>query len=180
MRFIFIVFILLDFFWSLSYAQTNRNINISKAIEKLSIDTLLRVPLKGTIYNNNHFTVLKLCDLDSKGYWIDSSKRIELVKGNQKVASFSLPIPDIGIKNFSVDEIQQTKTGFIIVATWGGGNDLYGREFHFIYKNKQFYFYMLMLKHYSANLGQEIRSTKKIAPLLPVDKFNFFKYLKNE
>lgn len=146
----------------------------------LSVDTLSQLSLKNSHYGNIKFKVLQLCDIDSSGYWIDTTRRIDLTKRQTVVASFRLPISDVDIVNFSVSKISETDSGFKIVVNWGRGNNLYGRSFYFVFVGSKFYFSKLERKVYNQDSQKEKKTTIKIVPPIPIENFDIFKYLNNE
>ena len=158
--------------------QNNEKNKNTKGV--IPMDTLSILQLTNNQYGSSNYKVLRLCNLDSNGYWIDSTRRIELTRDNKTLVSFSLPVPDEEVKNFSVSRIAETKSGFIIVADWGGGNYFFGRKFYFNFRDNQFYLDSLKMNSHVQEPEKETCVTKKISPPIPIDKFGIFQYLENE
>ncbi len=161
---------------SVQYGSSNRSTKDGTPI----IDTLSIVSLKNKQYEGVDYKVLRLCNLDSSGYWIDTSRRIELTRENKTVVSISLPIPDEDLKNFSITKLEETDSGFKVVANWGGGNNFYGREFCFTFKGEQFYLDSLKMSSYTQEPEKENKTIKTISPSIPIDAFDIFQYFENE
>ena len=140
------------------------------------VDTLSMLQLNNKIYSGSDYKVLELYDLDSQGYDIDSTRRIELTRDNKTLATISLPT-SCEVNNFGIDTIMETKSGFRINVSWGGGNWIYTIDFYFVFKNNQFY--LNKVKHilYRQNLDKEIKTIKKINPPILMDKFDILQYL---
>ncbi len=176
-----LIYIILSVFCVSCNGQNIQNSEKNKSTRGAKLmDTLSILPLISKQYSNSDYKVLRLCNLDGEGYQIKSTERLEMTQQNKVVASISLPIPDEDIKNFSVSKIEETDGGFKIVTDWGGGNYFYGREFYFTFKNSQFYLDSLKVKSYTQEPEKETKTTKKISPQIPIDKFNILLYLENE
>ena len=106
----------------------------TSSILALRIDTVSMLQLRNKIYGDSDYKVLRLFDLDNEGYDIGSTSRIELTENNNIVVSLLFPRPDAEPANFGVDTIMETKNGFKIIFSWGGGNYFYRREFYFVFK----------------------------------------------
>lgn len=159
--------------------QNIQNTKKKNTKEVLSIDTLSVLPLTNKQYGSSHYKILRLCNLDSEGYQIVSTKRIELSEGNKTVASISLPVPDEEVKNFSVTKVAETKHGFKIAINWGGGNYIYDIEFYFAFRGHQFYLESIITNNYGPD-KKGVRITKRISPPAPIDEFNMLYYINNE
>jgi hypothetical protein len=90
-----------------------------------------------------------------------------------------LPVPDEDVKNFSVNEIIETESGFKIAVNWGGGNYFYSRNFYFTFKENQFYFDSIKINNYIQDTDKKINTTKIISPSISIDKFDILLYLEN-
>lgn len=152
--------------------------NNSKVQKVTSIDTASVLLLQNKHYNPFSYNVLRLelSNLDKSGYRI---KKIVLNRDNKTIGSILLPNSE-DVKNFSISKIAETRSGFKIVVDWGGGNYFYQRVFYFAFKDKQFYFVGLEMKSYEQDTEKEIKTTKKISPPIPINKFDIINYLDNE
>ncbi len=144
--------------------------------EATPIDTISILPLRDKQYVSNNYKVLQLCNLDSVGYRNKSTSRIELTKKNITITSILLPIPDEEVKNFSVTKIGETKDGFEVAVSWGGGNNIYDTDFSFAFRGGQFYLDEIKTYRYGADI-EVIRTTKKINPPIPINKIKINDYL---
>jgi hypothetical protein len=86
-----------------------------------SIDTITRLEL------SNRLEVLLI---NCKDTFCD---RIEIFDTTQQIGRILLPIPDLEVKNFQIDNLEETKSGFRLTVSWGGGRNFYGRVFYFEY-----------------------------------------------
>lgn len=139
-------------------------------------DTLSILPLMSEAYGNTNYKLLQLCSLDSKGYQIISTRRIELIQESKLIASISLPIADEDVKNFSIKKIAETKKGFEVVINWGGGKNIYDVKFNFIFRDHQFYLDEVLTSKYGPDTD-EATLLKKINPPISIDKFKIIDYL---
>lgn len=174
-----IIYITLSIFCVSCNGQNVQHKSNNRKIEKVTtIDTISILPLKNKCYSPFSYVILRLelSDFDKSGHRI---KKIVINQGNKTVASVLLPNSE-DIKNFSISEIVEIERGFKIVADWGGGNYFYGREFYFTFKANQFYFDSLEMKSYIQEPEKETKKTKKIIPLIPINKFDIIRYLDNE
>lgn len=142
-------------------------------------DTISILTLRNIVYGHVNYSVVRLQDINRDSNIVDSTKRIELLKDNKAVADIFLPGSE-EIKNFSVDNISETKEGFKIAVNWGGGNNFYSREFDFKFAAKQFYLACVKVGHYAQNSDKETVTKNKIRPLIAIEKFNIGRYIDNE
>ncbi|MBN9482608.1 MAG: hypothetical protein J0H46_04610 [Bacteroidetes bacterium] len=140
-------------------------------------DTVAKLLLNRKTYDNDRLSILELYSLGKDGYRIDSSHALFFVIGNKKIASFRLPIPDDEVKNFQVGKITETKNGFKMDVTWGGGENIYRIDLYFIYRDRYFYLYLIKKNHFMLSSQKEMNSEKKLKHLVPIDKVDIFKYL---
>ena len=144
--------------------------------EATPIDTISILPLRDKQYVSNNYKVLQLCNLDGVGYRNKSTRRIVLTKKYIIIASILLPIPDEEVKNFSVTKIAETKNGFEVAVSWGGGNNIYDVDFSFAFRGGQFYLDEIKTDKYGADI-EVIRTTKKINPPILINKIKINDYL---
>lgn len=111
-------------------------------------------------------------------------KDLNIVVGNEVVAKIELPIPDSEAKNFSLNSVKKTKTGFEMKAEWGGGLYHYEVEFDFRCKENSFYLYKVKNENFSTKNPDsgsywDEKETKitKFEPNLPIEKFVMLDYL---
>lgn len=139
----------------------------------ISTDSLIIVNLTGKIFLNDKIKILHINYIDK------SLEKIEIFKNNKLISSIILPKADEEIKNFSLNEINETKEGFNIFVSWGGGNDFYTRKFNFKYLDGKFY-----LNQYekTKSIPEDIKNSKKeivIIPNVNIDSLNLIIYLEN-
>jgi hypothetical protein len=91
-----------------------------------------------------------------------------------------MPVPDIDVKNFSLNEIKETKVGFMFSVDWGGGNYFYGRKFSFVFRANEFFFDNIEANRYVQEASSEIKTTRKIEPNISMRRFMVTDYIKNE
>ena len=87
-------------------------------------------------------------------------------------------------KNFSLNAVEKTETGFEINVNWGGGLYHYEIQFNFRCKANNFYLYQVKKVSFSTtnpdsgNLqDKKVSKVTKIQPNLPIQKFVMTKYL---
>lgn len=123
------IYALIIFLICLSCNAHKKNVGFTvKALEILqekNIDTICVVELKNKQYKNDKIQLLELYDT------IKGMKSIEMRNDAVVLNTINLPNSD-DVKNFSIDSIFETKKGFDILASWGGGQYFYKRNFSFI------------------------------------------------
>jgi len=139
------------------------------------MDTFSMLPLMNKIYNGYDYKILYLCTVDSVGYQIDSTNRIELTLDDKILASILLPINEI--LGFGVDSIRETGKGFMIYVSWGGGNYYYEGHYDFVYRDNHFYFDRIKMYIWTPDDVDNSHGIKKIRPPLDIDKFDIYQYL---
>lgn len=161
------------FFVSVSCnSQANRDGigSFTKNNQSLALDTLSSLRLE------DGFAVIHLFLKDS------SNDIIQIVKGTIIIGELSLPIPDVEVKNLSVDKIEKTKTGFVLAVKWGGGKNFYGRDFYFEFNEieKSFYLESIRKTNYTLESHIEESTQEEMNPPLRVDKIDLSKFIVNE
>ncbi len=104
-----------------------------------------------------------------------------LVQTRANVITIDLPSSDNEIKNFSVDSFKETKTGFSITCSYGGGKDYYSREFFFEIdtSNDAVSFYKLKGSYSNYAIHEKQKGEKLIEPKINLSDFKLFSYLEN-
>ncbi len=179
-RYIYIIWLI----WTCSSCQErtsqHQHKNIDRISQKLkSGDTLSILSLQNKKSNFLNYSVIliRLSDLDKSGYRI---KIITVTKNNnEKMATIVLPNSE-DVKNFSISKIEQTVTGFKIIANWGGGNYFYRREFYFTNRMNEIYLDSINMNSYIHESEIQNNETKIINPPIPINKFEILNYLNNE
>lgn len=170
------IYILIIFLICLSCNANKKNINFTEKIEILqekNIDTICVVEFKNKQYKNDKIQLLELYDT------IKGMKSIEVINDAVVLNTIELPNSE-DVKNFSIDSIFETKKGFDILASWGGGQYFYRRIFSFIYKNDRFYFYCIARENYKENSNKEVSNIERIMPMIPLNKFDITYYIDND
>ena len=108
--------------------------------------------------------------------------RIEVFKQDSEVAVIWLPINDLEVKNFSVEEIEKTKSGFLLMVSWGGGKDFYSRVYYFDFNSNNMELFLTKVDLARIEMGSESEvSRKKVleTPIL-VQRLKLVEFMENE
>ena len=105
---------------------------------------------------------------------------VNILVGDDVVARIELP-KEGEVKNFSVNDIKKTKSGFVIETDWGASMYHYEVQFDFRCRRKRFYLYRvthvsLLTKHPEKGFW-DTTVTKITKPNLPIEKFVMTRYL---
>lgn len=110
-------------------------------------------------------------------------KDLNVVVADEAVSKIELP-KESEAKNFSLNAVEKSETGFEIEVDWGGGLDHY--EIQFIFRCKENNFYLVEVKKVSFSttnpgsgnfLDKKESKVTKIEPNLPIEKFVMTDYL---
>ena len=110
----------------------------------------------------------------------DEGARI-LVQTIDSVITIDLPLTDSEVKNFSVDSFKETKDGFSIATSYGGGKNYYSRKFFFEIdaSNDEIFFYKLKGSYSNYTTHEKQNGEKLIDPKISLSNFNLLSYLEN-
>jgi hypothetical protein len=108
---------------------------------------------------------------------------LNLVVGEDVIAKVELP-KESEVKNFSLNAVEKTETGFEIKVDWGGGLDHFEIQLNFTCKENNFYLYEVTNVSFSTTnpgsghfLDKKGSKVTKIEPNLPIEKFVMTDYL---
>ena len=103
------------FFWLLLYTFSQaKSINFrQQKISSQGVDTLSIITLNDKIFKSSSYKILHISISDS------NHEMIQILRHKSIFATLKLPLADIDVKNFSVNKIEQTKSGFQIGVDWG-------------------------------------------------------------
>ncbi|WP_243347616.1 hypothetical protein [Parabacteroides sp. FAFU027] len=135
-----------------------------------AVDVLKNVALKNDIYFK------AICKVQLVYSDKSNRKYIQLSQDNKLTTSIRLPIPDDEVKNFSVDKIEETNTGFKLNVSWGDMYYYYNREFYFCFINKKFYLSEIKVRDKIYDPQKTINKVQKLNKPVPIEKFNIFQY----
>ena len=134
-------------------------------IEKTSLstdnkrwDVWQRLTLKGQLYGKRCYQIRYVRDHNDafrRGY-------IFFLDGKTSFASLKLPLADDECKNFSVDSLMQTKRGFILLISWGGGRYLYNMEYIFRYRQGSFFLDKIITRLFQPEEDEEKTTYKRM------------------
>jgi len=107
---------------------------------------------------------------------------LNIVVGDEVISKIELPNPQV--KNFSLNSMEKTKSGFEIKVDWGGGLYHYEVQFSFRCKANDFYLYRVKKNSFSTThpdsgnfLDKKKSKVTKIEPNMPIEKFVMANYL---
>ena len=110
-------------------------------------------------------------------------KDLNIVVGDEVISKIELP-NESEAKNFSLNAVEKTETGFKTKVEWGGGLYHYEIEFNFRCKENNFFLYEVRKKSFSTTnpdrgnmWDKEESKVTKIEPNLPIEKFVLIDYL---
>ena len=108
---------------------------------------------------------------------------LNIVVGDDVVSKIELP-KESEAKNFSLNALEKTETGFEIKVNWGGGLYHYEIQFNFRCKENNFYLYRVNKVSFSTTnpasgnfLDKKESKVTEIEPNLPIEKFVMMQYL---
>jgi len=181
MRIIIIFTVILSLLFISCNKQSNQinysnNNTVSNAIS-IKADTMLVKSLTNKQYGKDKYTILKLYDLDSNGYY--TARRLELIKNSKLISSIPIPSPE-DVKNFEILKIEETNQGFFISIFWGGGNNMYNHIYYFVFIDEQFYLNKIEKEHQfkaSNNDFDEESKTIDVKNKISFSEFRIIDYL---
>ena len=103
--------------------------------------------------------------------------KILLIKKDKKLISKTLPSAD-DIKNLNIN-INKYRIGFILKAQYGGGDNIYNRNFYFKWTKGSFFLYKIVGTHVKPNFAKSITTIKNILPFINIRDFNIQCFLEN-
>lgn len=103
--------------------------------------------------------------------------KILLIKKDKKLISKTLPSAD-DIKNLNIN-INKYRIGFILKAQYGGGDNIYNRNFYFKWTKGSFFLYKIVGTHVKPNFAKSIITIKNILPFTNIRDFNIKYFLEN-
>lgn len=110
-------------------------------------------------------------------------KDLNIVVGNEVISRIELP-KESEAKNFSLNSVEKTETGFETKVDWGGGLYHYEIQFNFRCKENNFYLYELTKVSFSTTnpgsgnfLDKKESKVTSIEPNVPIEKFVMTDYL---
>ncbi len=105
------------------------------------------------------------------------TKILLIKKDKKKLISKTLPSAD-DIKNLNIN-INKYRTGFILKAQYGGGDNFYNRDFYFKWIKGSFFLYKIVGTHAKPNFTKNIITVKNILPFINIRDFNIQCFLEN-
>ena len=87
---------------------------------------------------------------------------IHFSSGKTRFATIKLPLADFECKNFCVDSLMQTKRGFILLISWGGGKYLYNMEYIFRYRQASFFLDEIITRLFQPEEDEEKTTYKRM------------------
>jgi len=113
----------------------------------------------------------------------DNPKDLNIVVGDEAISKIELP-KESEAKNFSLNAVEKTETGFELIVEWGGGLYHYETQFNFRCKENNFYLYEVRKVSFSTTnpasgnfLDKKESKVIEIEPNLPIEKFVMTQYL---
>lgn len=110
-------------------------------------------------------------------------KDLNILFEDQVISKIELP-KESEAKNFSLNAVEKTESGFETKVAWGGGLHHYEIQFNFRCKENNFYLYEVQKVSFSTTnpgsgnfLDKKESKVTKIEPNLPIEKFVMTEYL---
>lgn len=145
----------------LCFALQGQGINIGKpssSADNKRWDVWQRLTLKGQLYGKKTYQIRYTRDTNDefrRGY-------IHFSSGKTRFATIKLPLADFECKNFCVDSLIQTKRGFILLISWGGGRYLYNMEYIFRYRQGSFFLDKIITRLFQPEEDEEKTTYKRM------------------
>ena len=145
----------------LCFALQGQGINIgnpSLSADNKRWDVWQTLALKGPLYGKRCYQIRYVrdnYDTFRRGY-------ILFLDGKTSFASLKLPLADDECKNFSVDSLMQTKRGFMLLVTWGGGKYLYTLKYIVRYRQASFFLDSIITQLYEPEKGRKKTTYKRM------------------
>ena len=143
------------------FAMQGQCINIGKpslSADNKRWDVWQRLTLKGKLYGKKTYQIRYVRDTNDefrRGY-------IHFSSGKTRFATIKLPLADFECKNFCVDSIIQTKRGFMLLISWGGGKYLYNMEYIFRYRQGSFFLDKIITRLFQPEEDEEKTTYKRM------------------
>lgn len=159
-------------------ATTFENSPVTRVVDQKNIRTL-------DCLNPNEYRFVVVANPNRKK---DSDfvipKDLNIVVGDEVIFKINLPKVDSEVKNFKLNSVEKTETGFEMKAD--GGGDLYHYKIQFNFRCKGHNFYLYEVKKISFSTtnpdsgnfwDKEESQVSRIEPNLPIEKFVMTDYL---
>lgn len=121
-------------------------------------DVWQELTLKGQLYGKKTYQIRYVRDTNDefrRGY-------IHFSSAKTRFATLKLPLADFECKNFCVDSIIQTKRGFMLLISWGGGQYLYNMEYIFRYRQGSFFLDEIITRLFQPEEDEEKTTYKRM------------------
>ena len=159
-------------------ATPSQNSSVTKVVDEKTARTL-------DCRRANEYSFVIVENPSRKVYSDPSNpKDLNIAVGDKVISKIKLPKVDSEAKNFSLNSVEKTETGFEIKVEWGGGLYHYEIQFNFICKENNFYLYEVRKESFSTtnpesgNFWDKKESkVTRIDPNLPIEKFVMTDYL---
>src|ERR1041385_5198568 len=158
-------------------ASTLQNPSVTKVVDEKTARTL-------DCRNANEYRLVVVENPDRrKDSDPDNPEDLNVVVGDQVISKIELP-NESEAKNFSLNAVEKTETGFEINVEWGSGVNHYEIQFNFRCKENSFYLYEVKKVSFSTTnpasgnfLDKKESKVIEIEPNLPIEKFVMTQYL---
>ena len=143
------------------FAMQGQCTNIGKAslsTDNKRWDVWQELTLKGQLYGKKTYQIRYVRDTNDefrRGY-------IHFLSAKTRFATLKLPLADFECKNFCVDSIIQTKRGFMLLISWGGGQYLYNMEYIFRYRQGSFFLDEIITRLFQPEEDEEKTTYKRM------------------
>ena len=143
------------------FALQGQCINIGKPsllADNKRWDVWQELTLKGQLYGQKTYQIRYVRDTNDefrRGY-------IHFSSGKTRFATIKLPLTDFECKNFCVDSLMQTKRGFILLISWGGGKYLYNMKYIFRYRQGSFFLDKIITRLFQPEEDEEKTTYKRM------------------
>lgn len=143
------------------FAMQGQCTNIGKAslsTDNKRWDVWQELTLKGQLYGKKTYQIRYVRDTNDefrRGY-------IHFLSDKTRFATLKLPLADFECKNFCVDSIIQTKRGFMLLISWGGGQYLYNMEYIFRYRQGSFFLDEIITRLFQPEEDEEKTTYKRM------------------
>ena len=143
------------------FAMQGQCTNIGKAslsTDNKRWDVWQELTLKGQLYGKKTYQIRYVRDTNDefrRGY-------IHFLSAKTRFATLKLPLADFECKNFCVDSLMQTKRGFILLISWGGGKYFYNMKYIFRYRQGSFFLDKIITRLFLPEEDEEKTTYKRM------------------